>query len=167
VILRGLRRQPLRELDHAGFEPDPRLVAEQLPREGDVGEAVPDVTHTGVARRLRRDLDAEHRRQLLGEFAHRQAGDAADVDDLRVRAARFEREPCRARNVVHRHEVASLEPVLVDERRLPVQKPRREDREHAVYGFDSACRGPYTLQKRSGTAGIPYASPAIRHARSC
>ncbi len=35
-----------------------------------------------------------------------------------------------------------------------------------VYGFDSACRGPNTLKSRSATAGIPYAAPHTRHARS-
>src|SRR5437764_867768 len=35
-----------------------------------------------------------------------------------------------------------------------------------VYGFDSACRGPYTLKKRMATVGIRYACPVMRHKRS-
>ena len=44
---------------------------------------------------------------------------------------RVEREAAGARHIAHMNEVALLEAVLVDERRPPVQKARREDRQNA------------------------------------
>src|SRR2546425_7160778 len=52
AILGRLPGEPLRQVGHAGAELDLRLVAEQLTREPDVGEAVPGVARAKLARPL-------------------------------------------------------------------------------------------------------------------
>jgi hypothetical protein len=60
---------------------------------------------------------------------------AADVEHLAGGLGRLQRQPAGARDVVHADEVALLQPVLEDRRRVVVQEPGREDRQHAGIGI--------------------------------
>ena len=100
------------------------------------------------------------------DLEHGDARAAADVHRATVCAVALERERERPRDVAHRDEVAPLQPVLEDPRRAIVQQPRREDREHAGVRIRERLPRAVRVEEPQRDAGMPYAAPPTRHARS-
>ena len=136
TILGRPRGQPGGQLAQALVERHGRLEPERLARAAHVGEAVADVARAVVTRDRRLDVSSPQRaRDELGHVADRHGRAAADVEDLAGHAGPLEREQEGARDVMHAHEVAPLQAVLVDERGAVVEQARREDRHDPRMGI--------------------------------
>jgi hypothetical protein len=83
----------------------------------------------------------EHACDAVGDLAHGPRNAAADIDRMADRRVLLRREHASLRDVVDAHEVALLQPVLEDQRRIAVQQRDAKIASTPVYGFDSACRG--------------------------
>ena len=122
AIIGLLVGEPLRQLRHPVVEDDSGLVAEFLPSERDVGEAMPDVAGTVLLPQLRLDIHTELAREHLGDAQHRRRVACSEVDGAEIASARLESSLDAGRDVCDVHEVTALAAVLEDDGRPAVQE---------------------------------------------
>src|SRR6185437_7616634 len=131
-----LPAHPFRQSRKTFRESTFRYVTKLTPRQADVAEAVTDVAGARLVQELSAYVATPHRRGDSGrDVRNRHRTPAADV----VRAAPVltcvQRQNKGARNVIHMHEVAALQPVLVHSRSATVQQRGCENRENAGVGI--------------------------------
>ena len=101
--------QPFAEFLQAFVECDARGVAENIPRERNVREAMANVADTVVLGNFRLDVFlVEHARDGLGDFLHGVVMAAPNVENLVCRFRHFERKAARLRDVLDVNEIALL-----------------------------------------------------------
>src|SRR3954467_5187554 len=124
--------EPFGDVEQALLQGDPRRVAEDLARQRNIGETIAYIAHAIAPGYLRPDvLFAQRLRHELRDFEDGKVLSAADVEDALGRVRHLQRQPAGLRDIVYADEVAPLQAVLIDQRRLPIQKTRSEDGEHA------------------------------------
>src|SRR3989475_8906218 len=118
---------PLHELSHAIPERDRRLVAEQPPGEGDIGEAMTDVPGAEPVLDRRSQRAPVEPQENLGHVQDRRGRARAGVDGPVVAAASLDREETRIDHIMDRYEFSALVAVLEDHRGLAVLDAALED----------------------------------------
>src|SRR5205814_2363569 len=102
----------------------------------DVGEAMPDVADTVLARDLGLDvLLAKDGGNAPRDLTHGVRLSTTNVVDVAGRIVGLEREATGARDVVHAHEIPALLAILENRRRMLIEEPRGENGEHAGIGI--------------------------------